>query len=137
VERAHQSTSSRRPKVSDRLTLTRRVYAEFSTEINGQTAVFNLETRQLEDPAKDPVRFKKNNFGPRFGAAHRVTDKASSIRPRSEMADHDAFHDADFPREDASQRTLSMNVARVRAYERSRSHQLSEQPPASTRRVYR
>ncbi len=47
-----------------------------STEINGQTAVFNLETQQLEYPGTEPVRpLKKNNFGPRLGAVYRVTDK--------------------------------------------------------------
>src|SRR6187397_691874 len=47
-----------------------------STEINGQTAVFNVETRQLEYPGTEPVRpLKKNNFGPRLGAVYRVTDK--------------------------------------------------------------
>src|SRR4029453_4937102 len=46
------------------------------TEINGQTAVFNLQTRQLDYPGKDPVRpLKKNNFGPRFGAVYRLTDR--------------------------------------------------------------
>ena len=46
-----------------------------STEINGQTAVFNLDTRQLEYPGDKPVRpLKKNNFGPRFGVVYRVTD---------------------------------------------------------------
>src|SRR5262249_39680050 len=47
-----------------------------STEINGQTAVFNLQTQQLEYPGDNPVRrLKKNNFGPRFGAVYRATDK--------------------------------------------------------------
>ena len=47
-----------------------------STEINGQTAVFNLQTQQLEYPGTDPVRpLKKNNFGPRLGAVYRLTDK--------------------------------------------------------------
>ena len=47
-----------------------------STEINGQTAVFNLQTRQLDYPGTEPVRpLKKNNFGPRFGAVYRMTDK--------------------------------------------------------------
>jgi outer membrane receptor protein involved in Fe transport len=65
-------------KVSDRLTINPglRYTLNFpSTEINGQTAVFNLQTRQLDYPGDDPVRpFKKNNFGPRFGAVYRVTD---------------------------------------------------------------
>ena len=66
-------------KVSDRLTINPglRYTLNFpSTEINGQTAIFNLQTRQLEYPGTDPVRpLKKNNFGPRFGAVYRVTDK--------------------------------------------------------------
>ena len=66
-------------KVSNRLTLNPglRYTLNFpSTEINGQTAIFNLQTRQLEYPGTDPVRpLKKNNFGPRFGAVYRVTDK--------------------------------------------------------------
>jgi Carboxypeptidase regulatory-like domain/TonB dependent receptor-like, beta-barrel len=66
-------------KVSDRLTLNPglRYTLNFpSTEINGQTAVFNLQTRQLDYPGKDPVRpLKKNNFGPRFGAVYRLTDR--------------------------------------------------------------
>ena len=66
-------------KVSDRLTLNPglRYTLNFpSTEINGQTAVFNLQTQQLEYPGTNPVRpLKKNNFGPRFGAVYRLTDK--------------------------------------------------------------
>src|SRR4029450_6221881 len=66
-------------KVSDRFTLNPglRYTLNFpSTEINGQTAVFNLQTQQLEYPGTDPVRpLKKNNFGPRLGAVYRVTDK--------------------------------------------------------------
>jgi hypothetical protein len=66
-------------KVSDRLTLNPglRYTLNFpSTEINGQTAVFNLQTQQLEYPGTDPVRpLKKNNFGPRMGAVYRLTDK--------------------------------------------------------------
>ena len=47
-----------------------------STEINGQTAVFNLDSKQLEYPGQDPVRpLKKNNFGPRIGLVYRLTDK--------------------------------------------------------------
>ena len=47
-----------------------------STEINGQTAVFNLQTRQLDYPGTEPVRpLKKDNFGPRIGAVYRLTDK--------------------------------------------------------------
>jgi hypothetical protein len=66
-------------KVSDRLTVNPglRYTLNFpSTEINGQTAVFNLQTQQLEYPGTDPVRpLKKNNFGPRLGAVYRLTDK--------------------------------------------------------------
>jgi len=66
-------------KVSNRLTLNPglRYTLNFpSTEINGQTAIFNLQTRQLDYPGTDPVRpLKKGNFGPRFGAVYRVTDK--------------------------------------------------------------
>lgn len=66
-------------KVSDRLTINPglRYTLNFpSTEINGQTAVFNLQTRQLEYPGDDPVRpLKKNNFGPRIGAVYRATDR--------------------------------------------------------------
>jgi outer membrane receptor protein involved in Fe transport len=66
-------------KVSDRLTLNPglRYTLNFpSTEINGQTAVFNLQTRQLDYPGASPVRpLKKNNFGPRLGAVYRLTDK--------------------------------------------------------------
>ena len=66
-------------KVSDRLTINPglRYTLNFpSTEINGQTAVFNLQTRLLDYPGTNPVRpLKKNNFGPRFGAVYRVTDK--------------------------------------------------------------
>src|SRR5262249_4658714 len=46
-------------KVSDDLTVNAglRYTLNFpSTEINGQTAVFNLETRQLEYPGAEPVR---------------------------------------------------------------------------------
>jgi outer membrane receptor protein involved in Fe transport len=57
-------------KVSDRLTINAglRYTVNFpSTEINGQTAVFNLQTRQLEYPGTEPVRpLKKDNFGPRW-----------------------------------------------------------------------
>src|SRR5262249_40792364 len=66
-------------KVSDRLTINPglRYTLNFpSTEINGQTAVFDLQTRQLDYPDTDPVRpLKKNNFGPRFGAVYRLPDK--------------------------------------------------------------
>ena len=63
-------------KVSGRLTINPglRYTLNFpSTEINGQTAVFNLKTQQLEYPGAKPVRpLKKNNFGPRMGLAYRL-----------------------------------------------------------------
>jgi hypothetical protein len=66
-------------KVSDRLTINPglRYTLNFpSTEINGQTAVFNLKTQLLEYPGTDPVRsLKKDNFGPRLGLLYRLTDK--------------------------------------------------------------
>jgi hypothetical protein len=66
-------------KVSDRLTINPglRYTLNFpSTEINGQTAVFNLGTQQLDYPGTNPVRpLKKNNVGPRLGAVFRLTDK--------------------------------------------------------------
>ena len=66
-------------KVSDRLTINPglRYTLNFpSTEINGQTAVFNLQTQRLEYPGVNPVRpLKKNNFGPRFGLVYRLTDR--------------------------------------------------------------
>jgi hypothetical protein len=66
-------------KVSDRLTINPglRYTLNFpSRELNGQTAVFNLRTRQLDYPGAEPVRpLVKNNFGPRFGAILRVTDE--------------------------------------------------------------
>ncbi|HZR22328.1 MAG TPA: TonB-dependent receptor [Vicinamibacterales bacterium] len=66
-------------KVSDRLTINpgMRYTLNFpSTEINGQTAVFNLQTQLLEYPGANPVRpLKKNNFGPRLGGVYRITDK--------------------------------------------------------------
>ncbi len=66
-------------KVSDRVTINAglRYTLNFpSTEINGQTAVFNLQTRQLDYPGTEPVRpLRKDNFGPRIGAVYRLTDK--------------------------------------------------------------
>src|SRR5262245_4177372 len=66
-------------KVSDRLTINPglRYTLNFpSTEINGQTAVFNLQTQLLEYPGNNPVRpLKKNNWGPRIGVVYRLTDK--------------------------------------------------------------
>jgi outer membrane receptor protein involved in Fe transport len=66
-------------KVTPRLTLTPglRYTLNFpSREINGQTAVFNLATQVLDYPGAEPVRpLKKDNFGPRFGATWRTTDR--------------------------------------------------------------
>jgi hypothetical protein len=66
-------------KVSDRLAINAglRYTLNFpSTEINGQTAVFNLQTRELEYPGTEPVRpLKKDNFGPRIGGGYRLTDR--------------------------------------------------------------
>jgi hypothetical protein len=66
-------------RVSDRLTISPglRYTLNFpSTEINGQTAVFNLQTQLLEYPGDTPVRpLKKNNWGPRLGVVYRATDK--------------------------------------------------------------
>ena len=66
-------------RVTDRLTLNPGVRYTLnfpSTEINGQTAVFNLQTQQLEYPGTNPVRpLKKNNFGPRMGGVFRASDK--------------------------------------------------------------
>jgi hypothetical protein len=66
-------------KVSDRLTVNPglRYTLNFpSTEINGQTAVFNLQRQLLEYPGSNPVRpLKKDNFGPRLGVVYRLTDK--------------------------------------------------------------
>jgi hypothetical protein len=66
-------------RISNRLTISPglRYTLNFpSTEINGQTAVFNPATQLLEYPGDAAVRpLKKNNFGPRLGLAYRVTDK--------------------------------------------------------------
>lgn len=65
-------------RISDRLTINPglRYTLNFpSIEKNGQTAVFNLQTRQLDFPGARPVRpLQKTNFGPRLGAAYRITD---------------------------------------------------------------
>jgi hypothetical protein len=65
--------------VSDKLTVNPglRYTLNFpSNEINGQTAVFNLQTQLLQYPQTEPVRpLKKNNFGPRLGAVYQLTDK--------------------------------------------------------------
>jgi hypothetical protein len=66
-------------KMNDRITLNAglRYTLNFpSREINGQTAVFNLETQQLDYPGDTPVRpLKKNNLGPRLGVVYRPTGK--------------------------------------------------------------
>ena len=66
-------------RLTDRLTINPglRYTLNFpSTEINGQTAVFNLQTELLEYPGDEPVRpLKKDNFGPRLGIVYRLTDK--------------------------------------------------------------
>src|SRR5205807_1003021 len=66
-------------KASDRLTVNPglRYTLNFpSTEINGQTAVFNLEQRRLDYPGARPVRpLKRDNFGPRLGLVYRLTDQ--------------------------------------------------------------
>jgi len=66
-------------RMSERLTINAglRYTLNFpSTEINGQTATFNLQTQQLEYPGSEPVRpLEKDNFGPRIGAVYRLTDK--------------------------------------------------------------
>ena len=66
-------------RVSERLTVTPglRYTLNFpSTEINGQTAVFNLQSQLLDYPGDKPVRpLKKNNFGPRLGVMYRATEK--------------------------------------------------------------
>jgi hypothetical protein len=46
-----------------------------STEVNGQTAVFDLASKQLTYPGNQPVRpLKKDNFGPRIGVTYKLTD---------------------------------------------------------------
>jgi len=66
-------------KVANRLTVNAglRYTLNFpSREINGQTAVFNLDTQQLEYPGSEPVRsLKKDNFGPRLGLVYRPTER--------------------------------------------------------------
>jgi hypothetical protein len=66
-------------KVGERLTVTPglRYTLNFpSTEITGQTAVFDLQRQVLAYPGTAPVRpLKKDNFGPRLGLAYRATDR--------------------------------------------------------------
>jgi len=66
-------------KVANRLTVNAglRYTLNFpSREINGQTAVFNLDTQRLEYPGSTPVRsLKKDDFGPRLGLVYRPTDR--------------------------------------------------------------
>jgi len=66
-------------KIGDRLTINPglRYTLNFpSTEINGQTAVFNLSNARLEYPGDRPVRpLKRDNFGPRLGGVFRLTDR--------------------------------------------------------------
>ena len=66
-------------KVANRLTVNAglRYTLNFpSREINGQTAVFNLDTQRLEYPGSTPVRsLKKDDFGPRLGFVYRPTDR--------------------------------------------------------------
>jgi len=88
-----------------------------STEINGQTAVFNPQTRQLEYPGTEPVRpLEKDNFGPRIGAVYRLTDKtivsSGYGKVWIEMAGITTpFTTPNFPfLQDVSQRTLD-NIA--------------------------
>jgi hypothetical protein len=66
-------------RISSRLTINAGVRYTLnfpSTEINGQTAVFNLQTQLLEYPGDQPVRrLHKTDFGPRLGAAYHLTDR--------------------------------------------------------------
>ncbi len=103
-------------RVSDRLTVNAglRYTLNFpSTEINGQTAVFNLDALQLEYPGNAPVRpLKKDNVGPRIGAVYRLTDRtivsSGYGRVWIEMAGVTTpFTTPNFPfLQDVSQRTL-------------------------------
>jgi hypothetical protein len=66
-------------KVSPRLTVNAGVRYTLnfpSTEINGQTAVFDLGRQVLTYPGTEPVRpLKKTNFGPRLGVSFRAADR--------------------------------------------------------------
>jgi hypothetical protein len=68
-------------KATDRLTVNAGVRYTLnfpSTEINGQTAVFNLQTERLEYPGTEPVRpLKKDNFGPRLGLVYRLDERTA------------------------------------------------------------
>lgn len=53
-----------------------------STEVDNQTAVFNLQTQQLEYAGRNGVpeaarQLHKNNFGPRLGLVQRLGDKTA------------------------------------------------------------
>ena len=80
-------------RINDRLTISPglRYTLNFpSTEINGQTAILNLQTALLEYPRDQPVRpLKRNNFGPRLG----ILAAAESVR-RSAVAGRRAVDDA-------------------------------------------
>ena len=116
-------------KVSNRLTINPglRYTLNFpSTEINGQTAVFNLQTQLLEYPGSHPVRpLKKNNFGPRLGGVYQVTDKTvRQCRIRAGLhrdgGHYDAFHDSHVPfPSDGNTARPRYDFARVPAEERS------------------
>jgi hypothetical protein len=66
-------------KIGDRLTLTPglRYTLNFpSNEINGQVGVFDLTEQRMTYPGTRPVRpLKRDNLGPRLGAAFRATDR--------------------------------------------------------------
>ncbi|MGE3405030.1 MAG: carboxypeptidase regulatory-like domain-containing protein [Vicinamibacterales bacterium] len=66
-------------KVSSRLTVNAGVRYTLnfpSTEINGQTAVFDLTRQVLTYPGREPVRpLKKANLGPRLGASFQPADR--------------------------------------------------------------
>ncbi len=79
----------------------------------------------LDYPGTDPVRpLKKDNFGPRFGATYRLTDRHGRQRRLRARLDrdgghHDAVHDADVPvPADRVAARARQRVARVPAEER-------------------
>ena len=75
-----------------------------STEVDDQSAIFNLETQQLDYPGRDgyPRSARElhwDNFGPRLGVAYHLGAKTvvrSGYAPRLDRAggDHDAVHAA-------------------------------------------